>query len=105
MGDKPKTVSYFAFESMLEREDRQQRRMLVVIIILSVMLFVSFIITAIMGWKMYKELSQFDVIDEYEVEVDSEGEGNANYIGKDGDITNGKSESNEAEEESSQEQP
>ena len=102
MNDKPKTVSYFAYESMLEREDRQQRRMIVVIIVLASMLFVSVIITAILGWKMYKELCQFDVIDEYEIELDSEGEGNANYIGEDGNIYNGTSESNETQTQSTQ---
>ena len=84
---KPKTIPFVAFESMLEKEDRQQRRMAAIIIILILLLIGT-------NTLWIYEWNQYDYVDDYtEIEVDSEGQGIANYIGEDGDITNGKGES------------
>lgn len=80
---QPKNVPFLVFESMLEKEDRQQRRLVVIIVILILLLVAS------NGLWLY-EWNQYEYIeDSVEVKVDSEGEGIANYIGEDGDITNG----------------
>ena len=39
----------------------------------------------------------YEIVDDYSVDVDSEGEGIANYLNGDGDINNGTSTSNEAQ--------
>lgn len=82
------TIPYIVYESTLEKEDRQQKRLVVIIAILVAMLFISNAIW-IYAWNSY------DYVEEYsDVELNSEGEGNANYIGEDGDINNVVSESN-----------
>lgn len=83
-------VPYIVYEAMLEKEDRQQRRMVVIIILLIVLLVLSNLV-----W-IY-EWCQYDYIDteSEEIDVDADDGGVANYIGRDGDITNGKSASDE----------
>jgi hypothetical protein len=81
----PKSVPFIVYESMLEKEDRQQRRMVIIIILLILLLVASNAL-----W-LY-EWNQYDYIEtDTEIEVDSEGGGSANYIGRNGDITNGQS--------------
>ncbi len=87
MNDNDKNmIPYIAYESMLDKEDRQQRRLVYVIIALVILLVVTNVIWLV-AWN------QYDYVDEYEVELDSGDGGNANYIGQDGDIYNGESES------------
>lgn len=76
------TIPYIAYESMLYKEDTQQKRMVVIIVILVLLL----VITNAM-WLYYWNL--YDYVEDY-VEIDSEGEGIANYIEGEGDIYNGK---------------
>lgn len=86
--EKQVTVPYAAYEYMLNKEDRQQKRMVVIIILLVVLLVASNLIWLI-AWTRY------DYVDgSTEVHVDSEGEGVANYIGNDGEISNGENNSN-----------
>lgn len=73
-------IPYIAYESMLAKEERQQRRLIVVIITLIVLLVTSNVIW-IIAWN------QYDYVDEY-TKIDA-GDGNANYIGEDGNINNG----------------
>ena len=82
------TIPYIAYESMLAKEDTQQRRMVYIIIMLIVLLVVTNLIWLV-AWN------QYDYVDEdYSTKVDLDGgNGNANYIGNDGDIYNGESNS------------
>ena len=81
----PKSVPFVVYESMLEKEDRQQRRLVAIIILLIALLVAS-------NALWIYEWNQYDYIDEdTEIEVNSDGGGSANYIGRNGDITNGQS--------------
>ena len=79
-------VPFIAYESMGNRLERTIRRLWILIIIL----IAGYII---IGLATLYVVNQYELVDEYEVEIDSEGEGNANYIGEDGNIYNGTSES------------
>lgn len=81
------TVPYIVYESMLDKEDRQQRRMVYVIILLIVLLVVTNVIWLV-AWN------QYDYVDDY-TEIDSGNGGVANYVGDDGDIHYGESSSEE----------
>lgn len=82
MGKEDMMIPYIAYESMLYKEDTQQKRMVIVMIVLVVLL----VVTNAM-WLYYWNL--YDYVDDY-VEIDSGYGGDANYIGEDGDIYNGK---------------
>ena len=82
-------IPYIVYESSLAREERQQKRLVIVIVILIILLFITNAVW-IYAWN------QYDYVDE-SVNVDS-SEGNANYIGNDGDINNGKDYSSEKNE-------
>ena len=72
-------VSYIVYESAMARTERHIKRLVVSLIVSILTLFAANI-----GWLVF--LSQF----EFETtEISSEGGGNANYIGEDGDIYNG----------------
>lgn len=75
------TVPYFVYESAEARSERYNKRVTIALIISIILLFVSNALWLYM-W------CQYDYIDETSVSV--EGEGNANYIGQDGEIYNGK---------------
>lgn len=84
-----KTVPYIVYESSQARAERRDRRFIIALIIVTVMLFVSNII-----WVY--EWTQYDYSSEQTVTVDGK-DGIANYIGNDGDITNGKDYSDQTE--------
>ena len=92
MEAKNKNVPYIVYESMLEKEDRQQRRMVIIIILLIVLLVAS-------NSLWVYEWTRYDYVDEEteSVELDAEDGGNANYIGRNGRIVNGTSESDQDE--------
>lgn len=76
-------VPYVVLESTQTRYESIIKRMIIALIVVTGLLFVSNII-----WLF--ALSQYDYVGEdSDVILRTEGEGNANYIGKDGDITNG----------------
>lgn len=83
---KELTVPYIAYESALDKADRQHKRMIVIIFALVVLLVLSNVVW-IIAWN------QYDYVDGYEIDVDSEGGGYANFIGNNGDIDNGESKS------------
>lgn len=83
------TIPYIAYESMLAKEDTQQRRMVYIIIFLIALLVVTNVIWLV-AWN------QYDYVDDY-TSVDG-GNGVANYIGEDGTINNGESNTQSAEE-------
>lgn len=78
-------VSYLIYEATQARNERAVKRLVIALIIAIVLIFASNAI-----W-LYAWL-QYDYIGE-EITVDSQDGGNANYIGHDGDINNGTSES------------
>lgn len=83
VANNPNTsVPFIAYESMGNRQERTIRRLWILIIIL----ILGYIGT---GLFALHTLNQYELVDEYEVEIDTEGEGNANYIGEDGNIYNG----------------
>lgn len=76
------SVPYVVHESAMARSERGKKRLLI-------LLFISWIsILLVIGLFTYESL-QYDYSNE-EIIVDSEDGGNANYIGNDGDIVNGK---------------
>lgn len=75
------TVPYIAHEAAQARTERTIRRLIVALIVSIILLFATNVLWI---WNN----SQYDFVDG-EVNVDTEGEGNANYIGQDGDIYNG----------------
>lgn len=75
-------IPYIVFESSLAREERQQKRLTIIIIVLIVLLFLTNLFWVI-AWN------QYDYVDEgVDIDLDSR-DGNANFIGNDGDINNG----------------
>lgn len=78
-------VPYIAHESALARIERSMRRLITALIVVAVLWFATIGI-----FVLY--LSQYD-FEDYMVELSTDGGGNANYIGQDGDIFNGTSSS------------
>ena len=89
------TIPYIVFESVMDKADRRDKRNILIIAFL-VLLLVITNIAWLFVWNSY------DYVDGYEVQVDSEGNGNANYIGNDGDIYNGESYSEKNEDKDSE---
>lgn len=85
------TVPYIVYESMLDKEDRQQRRMVYIIIMLIILLVVTNVIWLV-AWNQYDYVET----DDFAVDVQADDGGNANYIGQDGDIYNGTGSGNTA---------
>ena len=82
------TIPYIVFESTMARAERQQKR-LVIALIVAVVMIVASNIAWLYVWNSYEYVG--------ESSVSVEGEGNANFIGNDGDITNGENNSQENE--------
>ena len=78
-------VPYLIYEATQARNERAVKRLVIALIIAIVLMFVSNAIWIYAGF-------QYDYISE-DITVDSQDGGNANYIGHDGDINNGTSES------------
>ena len=83
-------IPYIVYESMLNKEDRQQKR-LVIVIILLIVLLVGSNLAWLYAWN------QYEYVETDAVELDAGDGGNANYIGRNGRIINGTSESDENE--------
>ena len=85
-------MSRIAFERMQSKEERDSHWKNIIIIILIVLLVVTNAMWLI-AWN------QYDYVEEdYQVEMQADGDSNANYIGNDGDINNGgEDNSNEAQ--------
>ncbi len=77
------SIPYIVHESAMSRAERHIKRLWITLIIAIAMIFASNAV-----WLAY--ISQYD-FESYEISTD--GGGNANYIGNDGDIYNGKSDS------------
>lgn len=83
-------VPYVVHEAMVARQERQTKRMWIALIVLAVTLFLTNM-AWIGAWTSYDYSSE-------EIIVDAEDNGNANYIGQDGNIYNGEDNSAEAQE-------
>jgi hypothetical protein len=83
--DNNKDISYIVFEGEMARAERHIKRLWITVIVTILLLAACNI-----AWLIY--INQFDV-ESYQ--VSTEGGGNANYIGNDGDITNGESNSSQ----------
>lgn len=77
---KVKDVPYIVYESECARHERTVKRLIAVIIVCIALLFVSN-----MAW-LYA-WNQYEYVDEG-IDISTDGGGNANYIGNDGDINN-----------------
>lgn len=80
------TVPYIVHESAMARNERHIRR-LVIALIVSVVMIVASNLAWLYVWNSYEYVGDSS--------VSVEGEGNANYIGNDGDISNGTNSSEE----------
>lgn len=78
------TVPYIVYESAMARSERHIRRLVIALIVAIVMMVISNLAWLYM-WNSYEYVGDSS--------ISVEGEGNANYIGNDGDITNGESSS------------
>lgn len=73
-------VPYIVFEGEQARHERTVKRLVIALLVSIVLLFVSNI-----AWLIF--FNQFDITSE-EIMVDGTDQGNANFIGEDGDINN-----------------
>lgn len=88
--EKMLTVPYVVHQSVAARQERQIRRMWVALIVsIALMFFTNMIWVGV--------FSSYDYSSE-EIIVDAEDNGNANYIGQDGNIYNGENNSAETQE-------
>nr|DAO63040.1 MAG TPA: immunity protein [Caudoviricetes sp.] len=78
-----KNVPYIAFESTTARQERSIKRLTIALIVTVVLMFGSNALW-LYAWCQYDYSST-----ETSVELNADGDSNANYIGNDGDITNG----------------
>lgn len=76
-----KDVPYIAFESEMAKAEMREKRKDRIIALLAIIILISN-----MAWLWF--FSQFDIADTA-VTLDSQDEGTNNYVGNDGDITNG----------------
>lgn len=92
MQDNPKDIPYIAYEGSLARMERTTTRLFKVIVALIIALFLSNALW-LWAWMQYDYAdSDFETLDTVTVDA---GNGTANYIGNDGDITNGEGYSKE----------
>ena len=81
-----KDIPYIVFEGEVARLERTIKRLVIVVVIAIILLFTSNI-----AWIWF--IGQYD----FETTTTSQSaEGNANYIGQDGDITNGGTENEDS---------
>lgn len=84
--DKVKDVPYIVFESAMAREERHCKRLTIALVIAVIAMLLSNL-AWLWVWNSYEFVGEDS--SQYEsVAIDSDG-GNANYIGNDGDISNG----------------
>lgn len=76
-------VPYIVYEAEMTRSERQIKRLWIALIVAIALIFASNVV-----WLIY--INQYD-FESYDLSTESGG--NANYIGQDGDIYNGTSES------------
>lgn len=80
-------IPYIVLEYEQDKHERTVKRMIIALVISVALLFISNI-----AWLMF--FNSFD-IESAEITVDSSEEGNANYVGANGVIDNGRGQSKE----------
>ena len=80
--DTELTVPYFMFEGMMARHERTIKHFIIALVLVVLLMFVSNAIW-VYEWSTYEYTGTSET-----VSIDGK-EGVANYIGNDGDITNG----------------
>lgn len=83
------TMSRYAFERMQAKDERNDRWRNIIIIILIVLLAATNG-AWLYAWNQY----DYSSTETHKIDVDAGDGGTANYIGRDGDIANGKDNSN-----------
>lgn len=94
--EKMMTVPYIAHQSAAARQERQIRRMWIALVVAVALVFASNAIW-LYAWMQYDYES-------YTYDVFADGDGNANFIGQDGNTYNGGTNSSEAENAQEEEQ-
>lgn len=87
MMEEKQMIPFVVFESISSRYERVVKHLITAIIIIVILLFASNAI-----WVY--EWTQYDYSSEESVDIDAK-DGTANYIGNDGDITNGENSGHE----------
>ena len=87
------TVPYVVHEATVARQERQIKRMWIALIVAVALIFASNAIW-LYAWMQYDYTGTYE-----EIIVDAEYNGNANYIGQDGNIYNGENNGAENNEE------
>ena len=84
-------MSRIAFERMQAKDERNDRWRNIIIVLLIVLLVIT---NGMWLWAW----NQYDYVDSdsFSVDLEADDGGNANYIGNNGDINNGESNSNKA---------
>ena len=77
------TVPYIVHEGAMAREERTIKRLFIILVV-SIICFLASNLAWLYMWNQYDYVSDESVIDMY-----TDGPGNTNYIGNDGEITNG----------------
>ena len=81
MENEQMTVPYIVHESAMARNERHIRRLVIALIVAVVMIAVTNI-AWLYVWNSYEYVGESE-------SVSVNGDGTANYVGNDGDITNG----------------
>ena len=82
-------MSYYAFEKMQSKDERNDFFRNLILILETIVLLVCLILWHLDN-KHWQELwSQYDYVDDYSIELDSGEGGDANYIGNNGEINYG----------------
>lgn len=82
------TVPYIAYESAQAKSERAIKRLTIAVIVISLIAVIAVFSTAYFIDKNWRDYISNCAIENYSVSTD--GGGDANYIGQDGDINNGK---------------
>lgn len=82
-------IPYIVHEGIMARNERTMKRLIIALIVAIVLVFISNAVW-LYAWSQYDYVSS----DSTNVEIDGK-DGIANYIGNDGDITNGADKSHE----------
>ncbi len=82
-----KFIPYWAYEATQARNERTIKRLIIALIVAIALIFASNAIW-IYAWMQYDHIAT-----ESSVDLSTDGGGDANYIGNDGDINNGTSKS------------
>ena len=83
MESETANIPFVVYQATAARQERQIKRMWIVVLVLIVALIASNI-----AWIIY-ERSFEEIMTTEEIIVDADNNGNANYIGQDGNIYNG----------------